>query len=141
VRLLGGSGWRIPAVQPGRFGTGAPPLSVWCAAKLASSADRAVAGGAEVDLQRCSRCPAHDAGARCCNRAPSPQDVVELRAAEAKEEVQTFALDGRDEGLGEGIGVGRDAVPVRDLDGPDTLQRVSIRVTPEPNDDKSYQKI
>lgn len=50
---------------------------------------------------------------------PGSQDVVELRPAEADEEIQTFSLDGADEGAGEGIGVRRS---VRDPDDPGTFR-------------------
>ena len=49
---------------------------------------------------------------------PSAQDVGALCAAEADEEIQTFALYGGDEGYSEGLGVGR---PDRDLDDPGTF--------------------
>lgn len=61
---------------------------------------------------------------------PSPQDVVELRPAEADEEVQAFTLYGADEGLGERIGVRR---PVRDLEqpyvAPDALADINDSMT------------
>lgn len=49
---------------------------------------------------------------------PHAQDLVELRAAEADEEIPAFALEGADEGFGEGIGVLR---LVQNLDDPGTL--------------------
>ena len=89
-------------------------------AKLAPAADRAIADGPEIDLQHIvSDTPSTVRALGVVMAHPSAQDVVELRPAEANEEIQTFALDGTDEGLGEGIGVG---CPVRDLDDPGTLR-------------------
>ena len=97
------------------------------AAKLAPPAYQAVAGGAEVEVQHVvPDFPPTMRALGVVMEHPGPQDVVELCAAEADEEIQTFALDGRDEGLGEGIGVGR---PVRDLDDPATFRSFFCRLT------------
>lgn len=90
------------------------------AAELAARTDRAVTGGAEIDLQHVvANAPPTVRALGVVMAHPGPQDVVELRPAEADEEIQTFALDGADEGLGEGIGV---RCPVRDLDDPGTFR-------------------
>jgi len=84
------------------------------AAKLAPAADRAVTGGAKIDLKHIvSDLPASMRALDIVMAHPRAQDVVELRPAEADEEIEAFALDGADEGFREGIGVRR---PVRDLD-------------------------
>jgi hypothetical protein len=86
------------------------------AAKLALAADRAVAGGAEVDLQNVvADAPPTMRALGVVVAHPGPQDVIELRAAEADEEIEAFALDRPDERFRVGVGV---RCPVRDLDHP-----------------------
>ena len=90
------------------------------AAKLAVAADRAVTDGPEIDLQHIvPYVPSTMWALGVVMAHPGPQDVIELRAAETDEEIQTFALDGRDERFREGICVER---PVRDLDDPSTFR-------------------
>lgn len=91
------------------------------AAELAPAADRAVAGGAEIDLKHIvPDLPPPMRTLDIVMAHPCAQDVIELGPAEADEEIQAFALDGADEGFREGIGVRR---PVRDLDDPGSFRR------------------
>lgn len=89
-------------------------------AKLTIAPDRAVAHGPKIDLQHIvTDTPSTMRALGVVMAHPSAEDVVELRPAEADEKIQTFALDGTDEGLSEGVGV---RCSVRDLDDPGTFR-------------------
>ena len=93
------------------------------AAELVPAAYRAITGGTKINLKDIVANVSSTVRAFGVVMAhPSAQDVIELRAAEADEKIQTFALHGADERFGEGIGVGR---PVRDLDDPGTFRSIS----------------
>jgi hypothetical protein len=89
------------------------------AAEPTVAADRAVTGEPEVDLQHVvPDVPPAMRALDIVMAHPGPQDVIELRPAEADEEIEALALDRTDEGFRESIGIGR---PVRDLDDPGGL--------------------
>ena len=76
--------------------------------QLTLAADRAFPDGLKIDFQHVVPYVATTMWALGVVVAhPGPQDVIQLGTAEADEEIEAFALDRRDEGFCEGIGVGR----------------------------------